>query len=302
MYDVLVVGGGAAGLSAALLLGRCRHRVLVCAAGAPRNAAAPALHGLLGHEGTPPLDLLAKGREELRRYETVTVRETRIEAIEPTTEGFAFSCSDETSGTCRRVLLATGLTDELPDIPGLADCYGLTVHHCVYCDGFEHADQPIVAFGNGDKGLGLAAMLRHWSADVVLATNGSVPADDAATLQRTKDVGISWRPQRISRLDADDGRIRQICFEDGEKVDCLAMFFCTGSHQTSDLAERLGCRRDDRGSIVVDPVTEETSVPGVYVAGDASRETLLLSVAIGEGARAAVAINRALLKEAGLLL
>lgn len=303
MYDVLIVGGGAAGLSAALLLGRCRRSTLVAADGPTRNAAAQALHGLMGHEGLAPGELLAKAREELRRYNSVVIRETRIVDVTLDKESgrFRFRCNDDTEGLARKILLATGLADNVPDIPGFSECYGISVHHCLYCDGFEHRDEPLAAYGHGEKGVGLALMLRHYSKDVVLLSDGSIEADEDAVAARLKPHDIAWWPQRVEALDADGGRLRQIRFADGDRLPRLALFFSTGCRPNSDLGERLGLVRDDNGGIVIDPETEETSVSGVYAAGDASRDTLLLAAAIGEGARAAVAIDRALLKEDGLL-
>jgi thioredoxin reductase len=199
------------------------------------------------------------------------------------------------------VLLATGLTDDVPTIEGFADCYGISVHHCLYCDGYEHRDMPLAAYGHGEKAVGLAAMLRQWSDDVVLLSDGSIDAGDAATAGRLRTLGIEWRPEPVDALDHEGGRLRQVRFASGERLPRLALFFSTGCRQTSSLPEALGCARDDKGSIVADPGTEESSVPGVFVAGDASRDTLLVAVAIGEAAKAAVAINRALLKEDGLL-
>jgi thioredoxin reductase len=174
------------------------------------------------------------------------------------------------------------------------------VHHCPYCDGFEHRDQAIAVYGAGDKGAGLALMMKQWSQDVMLFTGGS--SDGSADMEkRLQRHGITVRTEMISRLEgAADGALRAIHLQTGEAVERAAMFFTTGCRQRSDLSTRLGCARDEKGGIITDPVTEESSVKGVYVAGDASREVLLVAVAIAEGAKAGVAINRALLKEDGL--
>ena len=300
VYDVVIVGGGTAGLSGAIVLGRCRRRVFLCDVGQPRNQASRAVHCLLGHEGTPPTELLARGRRELERYTTVESRADRVTEITPTRDQFAVACADGFTLTARKVLLTTGLTDEVPQIEGIEQLYGRSVHHCPYCDGFEHRDQPLAVYGAGDKGAGLALMMKQWSSDVILCTDGA--SDVSSTMQsRLKQHDIAIWAQRIARLEGtEDGVLQRIHLQGGNVLDRTAIFFTTGCQQTSDLSAALGCARDKKGGIVTDPVTEESSVRGVYVAGDASRDVLLVAVAIAEGAKAGVAINRALLQEEGL--
>ena len=299
-YDVVIVGGGAAGLSAALLLGRCRRSVLLVDEGKPRNAASHGVHCLLGHEGLPPRDLLARGRSELEHYKTVTIRVSRTTGIVPEGDCFSVACADGFTATARKILLATGLQDDVPEIEGIDRFYGRSVHHCPYCDGFEHRDQPIAVYGAGDKGAGLALMMKRWSDDVILLTDG-LEAVSPPMQDRLDQHGIAVRDEKIVKLDGtDDGAMQTIHLENSETLARSALFFTTGCKQQSDLWASLGCVRDEKGGIVATDVTEESSVPGVYVAGDASRDVLLVAVAIAEGAKAGVAINRALLKDDGL--
>jgi thioredoxin reductase len=299
-YDVLIVGGGPAGLSAALLLGRCRRRVVICDGGRPRNLASPCVHGLLGHEGLAPNELLARGRQQLEAYKTVFSRSAEVTSIRPAEDGFEFECADHAQGIARKILLSTGLVDELPDLKGIEGLYGRSVHHCLYCDGFEHSGEPLAAYGAGDKGAGLALMMKQWSPDVVLCTDAG-PEVPVAMADRLEQQGIVIRPDRIARLEGEDGRLKRVRFQSGAALKRSALFFSTGCHQSSQLWQELGCGRDEKGGIITDPLTEETRVPGVYVAGDVSRDVLLVAAAIGEGVKAAVALNRALLREAGLL-
>jgi thioredoxin reductase len=200
----------------------------------------------------------------------------------------------------RKVLLATGLVDEVPQLKGIEKLYGKSVHHCPYCDGFEHRDQPLAVYGVGDKGAGLALMMKQWSTDVVLLTDGNsqISLELEARLKRHQ---IAIYSDKIGVLEGtEDGALQCIQLEGGIRLKRNAMFFTTGCRQTSELSASLGCTRDEKGGIVTDPVTEESSVRGVYVAGDASRDVLLVAVAIGEGAKAGVAINRALLQQNGL--
>jgi thioredoxin reductase len=299
-FDVVIVGGGAAGLSAAIVLGRCRRRVVLIDAGKPRNRASQAVHCLLGHEGRAPSELLAMGRLELERYPNVTQRSGSVTVIARSGNCFSVECENGAPLPVRKVLLTTGLSDDLPRVEGIDPLYGRSVHHCPYCDGFEHRDQAIAVYGEGDKGAGLALMMKQWSSDVLLFTDGLSPVS-SGMLARLQQHGIGVCTERIARLDGTaDGMLKEIRLEGGEAVSRSAMFFTTGCHQSSNLSATLGCVRDEKGGIVTDPVTEESSVSGIYVAGDASRDVLLVAVAIAEGAKAGVAINRALLKEDGL--
>jgi thioredoxin reductase len=299
-YDVAIVGGGPAGLSAALVLGRCRRSVLICDDGSPRNEVSPSAHCLLGNEGIAPPELLARGRKELREYESVVLHDDKVLSITKANHEFSVTCMGGLKATARKVLLTTGLKDEVPNIDGIGKLYGRSVHHCPYCDGFEHRDQPIAVYGKGDNGAALALTMRQWSRDVVLCTDG--PTTISPEMQsRLEHHGVAVHTKQIAKLEGDDqGHLHRICFTNGKSVDSTALFFTTGCMQRSDLSERLGCNRDEKGGIISDPLTEESTVPGVYVAGDASRDVLLIAVAIAEGAKAAVAINRSLLKEDGL--
>ena len=300
IFDVVIVGGGAAGLSAALVLGRCRRRVLLCDSGQPRNRASSAVHCLLGREGIGPSDLLRSGHLEIKSYDAVTLLAKRVTAITPTENQFVVDCGEECTWVARKVLLSTGLVDEVPRLRGIEKLYGKSVHHCPYCDGFEYRDQPLAVYGVADKGAGLALMMTQWSTDIVLLTDGpsQISPEIEARLQRHR---VPVYSEQIAEVEGTDGGALQfIHLHGGKTLKRNALFFTTGCHQASELSASLGCVRDEKGGIVVDPVTEESSVPGVYVAGDASRDVLLVAVAIGEGAKAGVAINRALLQEDGL--
>src|SRR5436190_23416516 len=171
-YDAVVVGAGPAGLSAALLLGRCRRQVLICDDGHPRNAMAHGLHGFLTRDGIRPAELLQIARQQLEPYDTVKSREARVIDASAVDGGFDLTLHDGTSIRCRKLLLATGVTDVLPPIPGFGDFYGRSAFHCPYCDGWEMRDQPIAVYGSGKEGTGLALELTIWSRDLVVCTNG----------------------------------------------------------------------------------------------------------------------------------
>jgi thioredoxin reductase len=296
-FDVLIVGGGPAGLSAALILGRCCRKTLLCDEGRQRNLSSQAIHGLLGREGRSPSDFLDEVLEELSRYTSVERRGTRVTNIFREGKEFMFVCADGTQGSACKVLLATGLIDELPELAGLEPLYGVSVHHCLYCDGFEYAGKPVAAYGKGDKGAELAVMMKHWMSDVVACSDGTEVS--AHAIKRLEDHKIPLRAEPIRSLEGADGELAKIVFESGPELLRAGLFFSTGCHQSSDLSKMLGCKRNEKGGVVINADTEESSVPGVYVAGDVSRDVLLVAVAIGEGAQAAVAINKALLRRDG---
>ena len=194
-------------------------------------------------------------------------------------------------------MLATGLLDELPELAGIEPLYGVSVHHCLYCDGFEYAGKPVAAFGKGDKGAELAVMMKYWIKDVVACSDGTEVTEEAA--RKLEEHNIPLRSEAIESLEGTNGELTKIIFKSGPDLARAGLFFSTGCHQASDLSKRLGCQRNAKGGVVTDPDTEETSVPGIYVAGDVSRDVLLVAVAIAEGAQAAVAINKAFLRRDG---
>ena len=295
-FDVVIVGAGPAGLSAALILGRCRRRVLVCDSGRPRNAASLALHGYLTRDGIPPRELLEIGRRELAIYDTVEVRDvTADDAVCEPDGGFRVTLEGGAVVRSRKLLIATGVCDNLPAIDGFQEFYGRGVFHCPYCDGWEVRDQPLAIYGNGDRGVGLSLELTAWSRDLVLCTDGpaEISADDRSRLERQ---GIAVREDRITALEGSDGTLRRIVFATGRPLPCRALFFTTGQFQRSALAIRLGCEINEKGTVRTGKY-ESTHLPGLFVAGDASRAVQWVIVAAAEGAEAAFAINTDLIKD-----
>jgi thioredoxin reductase len=273
---------------------------LVCDAGHPRNAKSHGLHGFLSRDGSPPADLLECARQQLQPYLSVTVRSVEVVDAEARSEGFAVILEDGSCCAASKLLLATGVVDELPAIPGIERFYGRSVHPCPYCDGWEWREQPLAVYGRGEKGTGLSLMLTLWSKDLVLCTDG--PGElSPAQRERLSLHQILVREEPIARLEGtENGLLRKIVFANGAALARQAIFFNTGERQRSPLIAKLGCKLDEKGRADTGEF-EESNVPGLYIVGDASGDVQFAIVAAAQGARAAVAINKALLREASLI-
>ena len=293
MFDVIVVGGGPAGLSAALMLGRCRRRVLVCDLGEPRNRRSRALHGYLTRDGIAPQQLNELGRRELAAY-GVTFRCVGVTAVERDTNAYRVSLANGREERARYLLLATGVVDDLPAIAGFRECYGTSVFHCPYCDGWEWRDRRLVAFGRGHAVTGLALGLKTWSPDIVVCTHGG-PLDRRLR-ERLGRNHIEVRTERVVAVEHADGELSAIAFASGPALPRDALFFAAGQHPQSPLAVALGCALNKKGAVKTGTLSD-TNVERVFVAGDASRDAQFAVVAAAEGLKAAVAINRALQAE-----
>jgi len=293
VYDVVIVGGGPAGLSAALVLGRCLRHVLVCDSGQPRNARSTSLNGYLTRDGIAPHDFLRLGRSELAKY-GVEQRAVTVRDVRSVNGAFTVTLENGEEIVTSSVLLATGVRDHLPDIPGLTECYGTTVHHCPYCDGWEVRGRTLAALSERASPAGLALSLLTWTDRVMVCTNGSASARPSSAQRRQlASHGIQIQHSRIARFDHQDGHLRHIVFEDGTVSPCDAVFFAAPQTQQCELARQLGCEFTDRGTVKTDHLGR-SCVPGIYVVGDASRDVQFAIVAAAEGAKAGVAINKAL--------
>lgn len=299
MLDVIIVGGGPAGLSAALLLGRARRRAVVCDAGAPRNRTSHALHGFLSRDGIPPGELLRKGRDEIRKYD-IEWRSERVTSICRRSHGFEAQLEGGDRLQARKLLIATGVSDRLPGVEGFEACYGHSAHHCPYCDGWEWRDAPLAVLGSGKGGAALALALLTWSADVQLFTNGPSRLP-ALVRQQLTTHGIAVHDAPVTALEHTDGRLNAVRLKNGDAVPRAALFFTTGQHQQEAFASELGCEFTRRGTVKTDRFGQ-TCVPGVFVVGDASFDVQFVIVAAAEGAKAAVLINKQFQSEAGQAL
>ena len=291
MYDVVIVGGGAAGLSAALVLGRARRRVLVIDGGAPRNAPAAHMQGFLSRDGMPPAELLAAGRAEVIGY-GVEVVSDQVLAIEP---GFIVRLAGGRVVTGRRILVATGVGDELPDIPGVRERWGKDLLHCPYCHGWEVRDQPLGVLGTHPMSVLHAQLVRQWSDDVAyfVHTNDLTSAEQA----QMKARGIRIVCGEVARLVIDDGRLTGVELTDGQVIARAAVFVRPGNLPHADgLLAGLGCELDAAGFAMVD-ATGGTTTPGVWAAGNVVDPRAQVITSAGAGSAAAIAINADLVQD-----
>lgn len=295
LVEVAIVGGGPAGLSAALVLGRCRRRVVVFDGGHHRNDESRAVHGFLSRDGTAPAALREIARNELRRYGSVRVEHRVVTDIVRDVDGFVLTADDGDHVRARRVLLASGLVDILPPIDGARALHGRLVVPCPYCDGWEMRDRPLAVYSHADdRGARYARLVAHWSNEVVFCP-GREPELSPELREVLAARSIAVDPRPIDRVDEEDGELRLV-FSDGSSRRLAALFYHLGCVPGHELARRLGIELDERGGIAVDD-HNATNVPGAYAAGDATRDALQAIVGAGEGAAAAVAIHQSLIDE-----
>ena len=297
-WDCVIVGGGAAGLSAALVLGRARRRTLLIDEGQQSNLAAHGIGGLLGHDGGPPAELYAAGRAELAAYPTVEVRRGTVTTGISDDGSFVLELADGSRVRSRRVLLATGMDYEAPPIAGLAELWGRSAFHCPFCHGWEARDQPLAVLAQGERAMHMALMLRGWTDDVVVLTNGE-PGLDPAHREQLNSVGVTIDEREIAEFVSESGELAAIEFTDGPSLARRGVLVAASLHQRSTLAAQLGVAVLPPGPVLVDAIEVDpfhrTSVPNVFAAGDLSTAVPQVAAAIAAGSMAATAIVQSLL-------
>jgi thioredoxin reductase len=298
-FDVAIVGGGPAGLSASVFLARYLHSVVLIDSGDPRNWETRGINGFLGRPGIKPAEIRALGREEARTYGVQLIDANVDRAVQQTDEEFVLTTSDDSELRARRVLLAIGLKDVWPDIPGLERAYGETAHVCPDCDGYEVRDRKTVVIGKGRKAVGMALNLTTWTREIIICTNGEPPdMDEAEYCQKLDALNIPVLTEKVTCLRVSPrGRVYCLELASGMQLDAERIFFAIGQYPADDLGAQLGCKRDSGGHIIVDE-HGHTSVHNVFAAGDIVPGPQLAIAAASDGAIAALAIHKSLVPDA----
>lgn len=300
MFDVIIVGGSVAGLSAALVLGRARRSVLVLDSQQPRNAQSPGVHNFLSRDGILPAELRQIGREQLKPYPSVQVRFATAEHAQAIDGGFVVKLDDGSEISSRKLLLASGVIDELPPIEGLAELWGSSVFHCPYCHGWEVRDQPLaVLVPDAERLFHVATLLHNWSSDLVVCTNGEAQLSPEQR-QILAKLNLPIREDRLVGIEQANGQLTHLIFDQGEPLARSGLLIGVPQRQRSQLPAQLGCEVSDNpqmpGLIKVQ-MLGQTSVPGVYAAGDATAGMQQAINAAAGGAMAGAGINHELIQD-----
>ena len=294
-YDVIIIGGSYAGLSAAMSLGRALKDILIIDSGKPCNRQTPNAHNLITHDGDTPASIKEHALQQMLRYPTVTLKNGL--AIKASKQKDLFTIQTESGETyaAKKLLFATGIVDIMPDIPGFADCWGITVVHCPYCHGYEIHSWPTGIIANGDAAFEYARLINNWTKDLTLFTNG-MPQLSEEQFQKLQEHQITINDKLISSLNHNNGILKHVEFADGSIQNVKAIYSRPSIKQHSDLPELLGCELTDMGFIKVDGF-QATTIDGVFAAGDNATMFRSLAIAIADGNKAGAVIDKQLIQE-----
>lgn len=293
--DLVIVGGGPAGLSAALTLGRARRSVVVIDEGQPRNRVTHESHGFLTRDRIRPAEFRAVAREQIAAYPSVQFLADVVTNVTGEDGRFRTETQLGTRIRSRKVIFATGMKDQLPAIDGLTDVYGSSAFVCPYCDGWEHRDRRLVVIASGEAALHLTTLLWGWTHDLTVCTNGPAGLSDEKR-QEMVAHSIPLYEEAIASIESEGGQVSAVRLETGAQIPCEGIFFAPTLVPATKLPEQLGCAVTASGAVSVGP-WGETSVAGLFMAGDAARERYQLVFAAADGAAAAIALNRELSEE-----
>jgi thioredoxin reductase len=294
-YDIIIIGGSYAGLQAAMTLGRALRKVLVIDSGRPCNRQTPHSHNFITQDGETPAAIGAKGREQLMNYPTVALLNDKATEVEKIEGVFNVSTELGSKLTARRILLTTGVKDIMPDIPGFADCWGISILHCPYCHGYEVRQQPTGVIGNGDVGFEFARIISNWTSHLTLYTNG-ISAFTTEQRQKLKSRSIRIIESELQEVVHDQGYIKGLIFKDGIEQKPSALYARLPFEQHTNLPVTLGCQLNEHGLIKTDGFGK-TTVPGVYAAGDNCVLMRSVAVAVSAGLMAGAFVNKELIEE-----
>jgi thioredoxin reductase len=293
--DVIIVGGSYAGLSAAMALGRSLRKVLVVDAGQPCNAQTPHSHNFLTHDGKTPAEIATNARQQLSAYETVRMVNGAVVKAEKEAEGFGVTLQSGDKVFSKKLIFATGIKDQLPDIPGLAECWGISVVHCPYCHGYEYRGKATAVFANGETAMHYAMLVGNLTEDLQILTGGKHEfTEDQKTSLRKHNIPVNETP--VVEIEHHAGHLTAVILNGGEKIKVEALYFRPPFQQHTVIPQMLGCELTEQGHLKVDG-TQQTSVEGIFACGDNSSMMRSVANAVSTGNMAGAAVNRVLCME-----
>lgn len=294
-FDVIIIGGSYAGLSAAMALGRSLRHVLIIDSGMPCNRQAPHAHNFITQDGNTPRQISQKAKRQVLRYDTVRFHKGLATSGIRTGNGFEIRTERGETFRSKKLLFATGVVDLLPPVKGFSECWGISLLHCPYCHGYEVRQEKIGLWGNGEEGYEFCKLISNWSKDLILFTNGkSTLTDEQIEKIRANNTRIIEIP--VAELEHQGGRIQFVLLEDGSRQKVSAMFARAAFRQHCDIPRQLGCLLTDQGFIKIDEL-QKTTIPGVFAAGDNATPLRAVSLATAAGTKAGALINKELIDE-----
>lgn len=294
-FEVIIIGGSYAGLSAAMSLGRSLRKILVIDSGQPCNRQTPHSHNFLTQDGQAPAAIAWVGKEQVLKYETVHFLDGSVVSAQKIENGFELTTSAGELFMAGKLIFATGLKDIMPDIDGFAECWGISILHCPYCHGYEVRHEKTGIFGNGAMGFEFARMISNWTKDLTIFTNGEATfSPEESEKLKQHDIRIIETP--IDMIEHESGRIQNVMLKDGTKIALKAIYARPVFVQHSDIPVQLGCELTEHGLLKVD-ASQRTTVHGVYAAGDNSNFARSVAVSVSAGTMTGAMINRSLIEE-----
>lgn len=295
-YDVIIIGGSNAGLSAGLALGRSLYKTLIIDSGKPCNRQTPHSHNLVMHDGWKPADMLAAAKKDVLAYPNVQLLDATVTAVNGSSNNFAVSVDDAgTTYFAKKIIVAAGIKDIFPDVQGFAECWGISIIHCPYCHGYEYRDEPTGIFANGNMGYDLAKLISNWTNNLTVFTNG-LPTFTQEQEDAISRNGIKIIETPVSGIEHENGYIKKVNLQNGGSVSLSAIYARLPFVQHTDVSAKLGCEFTEHGHIKTD-MMQKTSIPGVFACGDAASPMRAVSAAIASGTMAGVAAGKEILEE-----
>lgn len=294
-FDVIIIGGSSAGLSAGMALGRAMRKVLIIDSGMPCNRQTPHSHNFFTRDGQTPHEILTIAREQTLKYPTITLLHNEAVQCIPISDGFEVRTRSGEIFSTKKVILAAGIKDQIPDIPGFAECWGISVIHCPYCHGYEYGHQHTGIFANGEIAFEMAKLISNWTKDLILFTNGkSTLSEDQVKIIRNNNIQIM--EEVIEGVHHHNGQVTAVRLQNGTEIKLMALYARLPFVQHSDIALQLGCSFTDQGHIQVD-ARQKTTIPGVYACGDSASGIRSIANAVNSGTMAGVMANLELIEE-----